>query len=122
MKKMISKNETRILRKQRFKSKVRGTETKPRLVVFKSLKNIYVQLIDDEKHNTIFSLSTLNKEYFGKLKSKKNKDAAKKIGEIIAEKSLEKGIKNVVFDRNGYKYHGKIKIFADTARSKGLIF
>jgi large subunit ribosomal protein L18 len=122
MKKMISKNETRILRKQRLKSKVRGTETKPRLVVFKSLKNIYVQLIDDEKHNTIFSLSTLNKEYFGKLKSKKNKDAAKKIGEIIAEKSLEKGIKNVVFDRNGYKYHGKIKIFADTARSKGLIF
>ncbi len=122
MKKIISKNESRILRKQRFKLKVRGTETKPRLVVFKSLKNIYVQLIDDEKHNTIFSLSTLSKEYFGTLKSKKNKDAAKKIGEIIAEKSLEKGIKNVVFDRNGYKYHGKIKIFADTARSKGLIF
>jgi large subunit ribosomal protein L18 len=122
MKKIISKNKNRIFRKQRLKGKVSGTESKPRLVMFKSLKNIYVQLIDDEKQNTILSLSTLNKEYFGKLKSKKNKDAAKKIGEIIAEKSLEKGIKNVVFDRNGYRYHGNVKLFADTARSKGLIF
>ncbi len=120
--KIISKNKNRMLRKQRVKERMHGTEAKPRLVVFKSLKNIYVQLIDDDKQQTILSMSTLNKEYFGKLKSKKNKDAAQKIGEIVAEKSIEKGIKRVVFDRNGYKYHGKIKLFADTARQKGLIF
>lgn len=120
--KIISKNKNRMLRKQRVKERMHGTEAKPRLVVFKSLKNIYVQLIDDDKQQTILSMSTLNKEYFGKLKSKKNKDAAQKIGEIVAEKSIEKGIKRVVFDRNGYKYHGKIKLFADTARQKGLLF
>ncbi len=120
--KIISRNKNRLLRKQRTKDKVRGTGSKPRLVIFKSLKNIYVQLIDDEKQSTILSVSTLNKEQFGKLKSKKNKDAAKKIGELVAEKLLEKGIKKVVFDRNGYKYHGKVKFFADAARQKGLIF
>ena len=74
--KTIGKNKNRIFRKQRLKGKVSGTESKPRLIMFKSLKNLYVQLIDDEKQNTILSLSTLNKEYFGKLKSKKNKAAA----------------------------------------------
>jgi len=111
-----------LLRKRRTKKKVFGTATRPRLVIFKSLKYLYVQLIDDENQHTMLSLSTLNKEYFGELKSKKNKEAAKVLGEKVAEKSLEKGIKQVVFDRNGYKYHGKLKIFADTARSKGLIF
>lgn len=120
--KTTSRNKTRLLRKERTKDKVRGTGSKPRLVIFKSLKNIYAQLIDDEKQQTVLAVSTLNEKQFGKLKSKKNKDAAKKIGELVAEKSLEKGIKNVVFDRNGYKYHGKIKIFADAARSKGLLF
>ncbi|MGB9735240.1 MAG: 50S ribosomal protein L18 [bacterium] len=120
--KVLSRNKIRMLRKKRSKGKVFGTAIRPRMVIFKSLKHIYVQLIDDEKQHTVLSLSTLNKEYFGDLKSKKNKQAAERIGEKIAEKSLEKGIKQVVFDRNGYKYHGKIKIFADTARSKGLIF
>lgn len=120
--KVLDRNKIRILRKQRMKGKIFGTEARPRLVIFKSLKHLYVQLIDDEKQHTLLSLSTLNKEYFGELKSKKNKEAARILGEKIAEKSLEKGIKQVVFDRNGYKYHGKLKIFADTARSKGLIF
>ncbi len=120
--KITSKNKHRLERKGRTKGKITGTEAKPRLVIFKSLRNIYVQVIDDQKQHTLLSLSTLNEEYFGKLKSKKNKEAAKKIGEMIAAKSLEKGIKSVVFDRNGYKYHGNVKLFADTARSKGLIF
>lgn len=120
--KIISRNKKRLFRKQRVKEKMHGTEAKPRLVVFKSLKNIYAQLIDDEKQHTIFSISTLSKEYFGKFKSKKNKEAAQKMGELVAEKSIEKGIKQVIFDRNGYKYHGKVKLFADTARQKGLIF
>ncbi len=120
--KKISRNTNRLLRKSRTKGKIVGTESRPRLVIFKSLKNIYAQVIDDQKQHTLLSLSTLNDEYFAKLKSKKNKDAAKKIGEMIAEKTIEQGIKNVVFDRNGYKYHGNIKLFADAARSKGLIF
>ncbi len=120
--KVISKNKKRLVRKQRAKDKVRGTKTKPRLMIYKSLKNIYVQLIDDEEQRTIFAFSTLNKEYFGSIKNKKNKEAAKKIGELIAEKLLGNGIKNIVFDRNGYRYHGKIKLLADAAREKGLIF
>lgn len=120
--KMLNRNKVRMLRKKRIKGKTFGTATRPRMVIFKSLKHIYVQLIDDEKQHTLLSLSTLNKQYFSDLKSKKNKQAAQKIGEKIAETSLEKGIKQVVFDRNGYKFHGKVKIFADAARSKGLIF
>ncbi|MCL5276903.1 MAG: 50S ribosomal protein L18 [Deltaproteobacteria bacterium] len=120
--KVISKNKNRIFRKGRTREKIHGTEAKPRLVVFKSLKNIYVQLVDDEKGHTMFSISTLDKKKFGGLKSKKNKEAAQKIGQLVAQELIEKGIKQVVFDRNGYKYHGKIKLFADTARQKGLVF
>ena len=120
--KRISKNEKRIDRKSRSREKLRGTHEKPRLVVFKSLKNVYVQLIDDEKQSTILSMSTLNNEDFAGLKSRKNKKAMQKIGEMTAQKSIESGIKKIVFDRNGYKYHGNIKLFADTLRSKGLIF
>ncbi len=120
--KVISRNKNRIFRKLRTKERLQGTEARPRLVVYKSLKNLYAQLVDDEKGHTIFSLSTLDKKKFGVLKSRKNKQAAQKMGQLVAKELIERGIKQVVFDRNGYKYHGKIKLFADTARQKGLLF
>ena len=122
MKKVISKNTKRLLRKHRITARLHGTASKPRLVIFKSLKYIYVQMIDDEQQNTIASFSTHEDNYFNKLKSRKNKDAAKMLGEMAGNKAIELGIKQVIFDRNGYKYHGNVKIFAEAARKKGLVF
>jgi len=113
---VISRNKLRLHRKKRVRAKVFGTSQKPRLAVFKSLKNIYVQLIDDEKGNTLVSIDV------NKIKAKNNLEGAKKMGKLLAEKCLKKKIKNVVFDRAGYKFHGKIKALADGAREGGLKF
>lgn len=112
---METKREKRQKRHRRIRAKVKGTAKCPRLAVFKSNQYIYAQLIDDEKRKTLVSLNDT------KLKGKKL-ERAEKVGEGIAEKAVEKKITKVVFDRSGYKYHGRIKAVAESARKKGLKF
>jgi large subunit ribosomal protein L18 len=103
---------------QRIRRKVRGTTARPRLAVYRSLNHIYAQLIDDEKAKTIAAASTTEKSLG--LKTGGNIDAAKKIGETIAERALAAGVSSVVFDRGGYLYHGRVKALTDAARAAGL--
>lgn len=114
------KNKVRKKRHFRVRKKLSGTSSCPRLNVFRSNKNIYAQLIDDEKGVTIVSASTLDKEF--DLESTSNIAAAQKVGELIAKRAVEKGYKKVVFDRGGYLYHGRVKALADAARENGLEF
>ena len=119
---MISKRDKaakRVARQKRVRAKVTGTEARPRLSVFRSLNNIYAQLIDDTKGVTIASASTLDKEVNTKAS---NIEAAKEVGTLIAKRAAENKIETVVFDRNGYLYHGKIKALAEAAREAGLKF
>jgi len=116
------KNEARLRKHGRVRKKVAGTPERPRLNVFRSLNHIYAQVIDDTAGNTLVSASTLDEGLKGKVKSGGNKEAAKEVGRLIAEKALDKGIKQVVFDRGGYIYHGRIKELADAAREAGLEF
>jgi large subunit ribosomal protein L18 len=112
----------RLRRKKRIRSRIQGTPERPRLNVFRSLKHIYAQAVVDTTGRTLVSASTLSPEIRGTLKYAGNVEAAKKVGELIAKKCLEKGIPKVVFDRSGYLYHGRIKALADAARASGLIF
>jgi large subunit ribosomal protein L18 len=115
------KNRERI--KQHIKKSIYGTLEKPRLAVYRSLKHLYAQLIDDEKGNTLIFVSTRSKEIKDQLSSVKGRiQQAKIVGKNLAQKALEKKIKTVVFDRGGYKYHGKVKALADGAREGGLKF
>ncbi|MCX5809130.1 MAG: 50S ribosomal protein L18 [Deltaproteobacteria bacterium] len=116
------KVESRIKRKKRIRKNIFGTMDKPRLCVYKSLKGMYVQLVDDANDKVITGASTLNKEIKGQIKSGGNIEGAKKVGEYIGKKAISIGITHVVFDRNGFKYHGRIKALADSAREAGLIF
>ena len=116
------KKLARTKRKKRVRSHVKGTSERPRLNVFRSLKNIYAQAIEDTTGKTLASASTKSPELKGSLRYPGNVEAAKKVGELIAKKCLEKGIQKVVFDRSGYLYHGRIKALADAARASGLIF
>ncbi len=109
-------------RKKRVRSHIRGTADRPRMNVFRSLKHIYAQAIVDATGETVVSASTLSPELRGNLKYSGNVEAAKKVGELIAKKCLEKGIQKVVFDRSGYLYHGRIKALAEAARTSGLSF
>ena len=118
----LSKNEARLKRHKRIRKKVFGTPERPRLCVFKSNRYIYVQLIDDTKGNTIAAASSLEPDLRDKFKGRINLEAAKAVGELIAQRAMEKGIKKVVFDRGGYIYHGRVKALADAAREKGLEF
>jgi large subunit ribosomal protein L18 len=95
---------------------------RPRLSVYRSGLHIYVQIIDDVNGNTLAAASTVDKELKGKLKTGANIDAAKAVGKLIAERAVSKGIKEVVFDRGGYIYHGRVKALADAAREAGLAF
>jgi ribosomal protein L18 len=115
----VSKKESRQTRQKRVRAKVKGTSSRPRLCVFRSLNNISVQVIDDEKAVTLVSASTLDKEVKTKAS---NVEAAKEVGALIAKRAIEKGIKTVVFDRNGYLYHGKVQAVAEAAREAGLEF
>ncbi|MEG0072988.1 MAG: 50S ribosomal protein L18 [Clostridia bacterium] len=115
----ISKNEGRISRQYRVRNRVKGTSARPRLSVFRSLNNIYAQIINDETGVTLCSASTLNKEV--KVKAS-NIEAATEVGTLIAKKALELKLTKVVFDRNGYLYHGKVKALAEAAREAGLEF
>lgn len=120
MLKKINKKENRIKRHKRLRNHISGTAMKPRLSVYRSSKHIYAQLIDDEAGNTLLSASTLDKSL--DLESTGNIEAAKAVGAAIANKAKEHGIEEVVFDRSGYVYHGKIKALADAAREAGLKF
>jgi large subunit ribosomal protein L18 len=99
-----------------------GTAERPRLNIFRSLKHIYAQAIADTTGKTLVSVSTMSPELRGSLGHPGNVEAAKKVGELIAKKCLEQGIQKVVFDRNGYLYHGRVKALAEAARTGGLIF
>lgn len=114
----LTKRDKRIRIKNRIRQNVTGTGAKPRLTVFRSNKQIYAQIIDDLSGTTIVSAGSLEKEGG----ETKKTEQAKLVGKLIAEKALEKGIEKVVFDRNGYQYHGRIKTLADAARENGLKF
>ncbi|OUN00415.1 MAG: 50S ribosomal protein L18 [Paenibacillaceae bacterium ZCTH02-B3] len=118
----ISRNEARKRRHLRVRKKISGTPERPRLSVFRSLKHIYAQLIDDTRGVTLVSASTLDKELAGQIKNGGNVEAARKVGELIAKRALEKGYAKVVFDRGGYLYHGRVRALADAAREAGLEF
>lgn len=121
---MIRKPVKKLVRQgkhKRVRRKISGTSATPRLCVYMSLYHIYAQLIDDDKGVTLAAASTLDKD-LQDLSSKANVEAAKRVGGSIAEKALQKGVKGVVFDRNGYKYHGRVAALADAAREKGLEF
>jgi len=107
--------------KGKLSKKIRGSSDRPRLSVFRSLGHIYAQVIDDDKGKTLVSASTMALKKSGK-KVKNNIEAAKRVGEEIAKRSIAVGIKKVVFDRSGYLYHGKIAALADAARNGGLEF
>jgi large subunit ribosomal protein L18 len=116
------KVEARLKRKKRVRKTVKGTPERPRLSVFRSLRHTYAQVIVDTTGETLASASTLSKEIRGNVARTGNTEAAKKVGELIATKSIERGIKTVVFDRDGYLYHGRVKALAEAARENGLIF
>jgi len=119
----LSKEKIRYKRKKRVRKKISGTPEMPRLTVFRSSRHIYAQIIDDIGTETIVEASSLSKEIRAKKEiSGSNKEGASAIGKAIAEKALNKGIKKVVFDRNGFLYHGRIKAVADGARENGLEF
>ena len=109
-------------RKQRVRKKVQGTAERPRLTVYRSLRHIYAQIINDNTGQTLAAASTLSKQLRGTLQAMGNTEAAQAVGELVAQEALERGIKKVVFDRNGFIYHGRIKTLAEAARQKGLEF
>lgn len=119
---MLSRSEKRRVRQSRVRRKVRGTPERPRLCVYRSIKHIYIQVIDDAAGTTLVAVSTLSPELKGKLSSTKDKEAAKAVGVLAAEKTKAAGFSKVIFDRNGFLYHGRIKILADAAREAGLEF
>lgn len=118
--KKIGSNVARKRRHMRVRKKISGTPECPRLNVFRSLKNIYVQIIDDTTGRTLVSASTLDESLKGNYGG--NKEAARAVGKLIAEKALAAGIKDVVFDRGGYVYHGRVLELAEGAREGGLNF
>jgi large subunit ribosomal protein L18 len=116
------RNKARKKRHLRVRSKISGTSERPRLNVYRSLKHIYAQIIDDTTGRTLISASTADKEVREKLSKTWDTDAAKAVGQAVASKALDQGINEVVFDRSGYKYHGRVKALADAAREAGLSF
>jgi large subunit ribosomal protein L18 len=118
----LSRKESTRHRHQRVRRKVTGTPERPRLAVFRSHQNIYVQVIDDTTQQTLASASTLDAELKSQLASGSTCDASVQVGKLIAQRSLEKGIQRVVFDRGGNLYHGRVKALADAARETGLNF
>jgi large subunit ribosomal protein L18 len=116
------KIQKRVRRKKRIRGRVAGTSGRPRLTVYRSLKHIYAQVIDDLTAKTIVQASTLSPEIKPTLAGLKKAEKAKKVGALVAQKCLEKKLDKVVFDRNGYLYHGRVQALADGARAAGLKF
>ena len=122
---MISKPSratTRNKRHYRIRNKISGTAAKPRLAVFRSNKHIYAQIIDDEAGRTLAAASTMEADISDKVDFTNTVEAAKVVGDAVARKAMDKGISEVVFDRSGYIYHGKVQALADAAREAGLKF
>ena len=117
-----SRTVARFKRKQRIRKKIYGTTEKPRLSVFRSARHIYAQVIDDSSGSTVVSASSLEKAVRERSDIGDKSAVAKHIGELIAERAVEKGVKTVVFDRNGFLYHGRVKAVSDGARERGLKF
>ena len=117
-----NKNQVRVRKHVRVRKKISGTAARPRLDVFRSLSHIYAQIIDDEKGVTLVAASTLDKAIKEKIEFGGNVEAAKEVGKLVAERAIEAGITEVVFDRGGYPYHGRVKALADAAREAGLKF
>jgi large subunit ribosomal protein L18 len=119
---MLRRELLREARHDRVRKRVAGTGERPRLAVFRSLNNLYAQVINDETGATIVSASTIDKEMKSTVKSGGNIEAAKAVGALVAKRAADKGVKQVVFDRGGYQYHGRVKALADAAREGGLEF
>ena len=119
---MLKKELLRKKRHFKIRKKTIGTALKPRLNVYRSLNNIYAQIIDDAKGHTLVATSSLDAEIKTQFKSGGNREAAKIVGQLLAKKAIENGIEAVVFDRGGYKYHGRVAMLADGAREAGLKF
>ena len=124
---MAGQTSKRVVRRQRIqrhvRKRIKGTNEKPRLTVYRSLKAIYAQLIDDVENKTLFTVASNSKEMAAEVKSAKNKiEVAKAVGKKIGEEAKNKNIDSVVFDRNGYLYHGRVKAIAEGAREAGLKF
>ena len=120
MLKKADKNAIRLQRHKRVRRKVSGTAQRPRLCVFRSSNNIYAQIIDDTNRVTLVAASSLEADVKGAVNHTGNKEAAKLVGQLVAKKAVEKGITEVVFDRGGYLYHGRVSALADAAREAGL--
>ena len=118
----LDRRSARLRRHRRVRKRVFGTPERPRLCVFKSIKHIYAQIIDDENGLTLVSASTLSSDLRDEISGGSNVEAAKAVGEVIGRKAVEKDITSVVFDRGGYLYHGKVKALAEAARKAGLSF
>ncbi|SPD72269.1 50S ribosomal subunit protein L18 [uncultured Desulfobacterium sp.] len=119
----VKKSDARIKRKKRVRKKVRGLPDMPRLCVFRSSRHIYAQIIDDTTGRTLISTSSLSKGLGDKISGKGgNKEGAKQVGADMAQKAIGIGIKKVVFDRNGFLYHGRVKALSEAARENGLVF
>jgi large subunit ribosomal protein L18 len=117
-----SSQEARLKRHRRIRSRVQGTPERPRLAVFRSLKHMYAQVIDDTRGHTLAAASTLDSDLRGELASMKKAEEAARVGRLIAERAKAAGITTVVFDRSGYLYHGRVQQLANAAREAGLNF
>jgi large subunit ribosomal protein L18 len=118
----ISRNESRIRRHARVRKNISGTSVRPRLNVYRSLAEIYAQVIDDEAGHTLVSASSIDRELRSQMAGLKKSEQAKLVGKALAERAMAKGIEMVVFDRGGYRYTGRVKALADAARESGLKF
>ncbi len=122
---MAVRVDTRLARKRRHvrvRAGLKGTATKPRLCVFRSLNHIYAQIVDDSAGHTLVSASSLDAEIRDKVTGKKKTEGAELVGSLVAQRALAKGVKQIAFDRGGYKYHGRVKALAEAARKAGLDF
>jgi len=117
-----NKENNRLRRKKRIRKKIAGTTERPRLTVFRSIAHMYAQVVDDTQGKTLVSVSTLSKDVQEKIAGKNKTDASLVIGEALAQACVQQGIDKVVFDRNGFLYHGRVKAVAEAARKAGLQF
>jgi len=122
MGKMNPRKGMRLKRKSRIRKKLSGSDKRPRLSVFRSARHIYAQIIDDQQGVTLAAAGTLSPELKDKLSGLKKQEAAKEVGKLLADKAKSKGIERVIFDRNGFLYHGRVKSLAESCRKHGLVF
>jgi large subunit ribosomal protein L18 len=122
MKPEVDRNKARVRRHKSIRKRVKGTPERPRLNVFRSLSQIYAQVIDDSVGATLASASTIDREVRDEVAGLAKTEQARIVGRVVAERAMAKGVKKVVFDRGGYKYHGRVKALAEAAREAGLDF